>query len=139
MQNKVGIWLDHEKAFVVYICEGQESTAYIESNVEGHYRLSGGSRSSTPYGPQEGPSEGKIEQRRDHHLRNYYRKIIRTLGDAERVYILGPGEAKTELGKEIRKSKSLASKIVKIEPADKMTERQIAAKVRGFFADSRNS
>ena len=49
------------------------------------------------------------------------------------VGIFGPGEAKIELKKEIEKSKELAGKIKKIESADKMTIKQITAKVKAFF------
>ena len=47
--------------------------------------------------------------------------------------IFGPGEAKLELEKELRKLKELATKVVAVEAADKMTEREIAAKVRRYF------
>ena len=133
MKKNVGIWVDHEKAFIVSFIGDQETLAFIQSNVEGHIRLSGGSRSRTPYGPQEVASERKMEERRKHQLRRYYQEIIRSIGDAGKILIFGPGEAKIELEKEIKKSKQLPSKIVGIEPADKMTERQIAAKVKKFF------
>jgi hypothetical protein len=55
------------------------------------------------------------------------------LSDADRILIFGSGEAKVELKKEIAKSKEVAGKIKQIESADKMTQRQIAAKVRSFF------
>jgi hypothetical protein len=55
------------------------------------------------------------------------------LRDADRIILFGPGEAKIELKKEIEKSKGIADKIKKIEAADKMTKRQITAKVRAFF------
>jgi hypothetical protein len=134
MKEYVGIWIDHKKAFVVSMDKDKETLRRIESDVEGHVRLSGGSRSSTPYGPQEGPSEGRIAERRRHQLRQYCQKIIKTIGNPKEIFIFGPGEAKIELEREMKKSKRLSSKIVKIEPADKMTERQIAAKVRKFFA-----
>ena len=47
--------------------------------------------------------------------------------------IFGPGEAKLELEKELNESKELRAKVVSVEAADKMTERQIAAKVRRYF------
>lgn len=134
MKKSVGIWIDHKKAFIVSVEKGQERLACIESDAEARFRLSGGSRSSTPYGPQEGPSEGGIEERRKNQLRQYYRRLIRMIGDAWSILIFGPGEAKFELEREIKRSKTLASRIVGIQPADKMTERQIAAKVRKFFA-----
>ncbi len=133
MKRYVGIWIDHERAFIVSIVDNQEEVACIESNVEGHYRLSGGSRSSTPYGPQDVASERKIEDRRRHHLHQYYEKIIREIRDSEKIFIFGPGEAKIEFRKEVEKSKDLSSKITKVETTDKMTEKQIAAKVREFY------
>ena len=133
MKKYVGIWIDFEKAFIVSNEGGEESTARIDSNVEGRVRLSGGSRSATPYGPQDIRSERKVEERRKHHLRRYYEAVIKAIGDAHTILILGPGEAKLELEKEMRKSKQLAGKIAAVERADKMTERQIAARVRGFF------
>ena len=133
MQKYAGIWVDHEKAFVVTIIDGKETISFMTSGVEGRVRLSGGSRSRTPYGPQEVASEKKIDERRKHGLRRYYQEIIGAIDDAEKILIFGPGEAKIELEKEIGKSKALTAKIVGVEPADKMTEKQIAAKVRKFF------
>ena len=85
---------------------GQEKITHIESDIEGHLRLSGGSRSSTPYGPQEVASEKKIEERRKHHLRQYYRKVIQAIADVKKILIFGPGEAKMELKPEARKTKT---------------------------------
>jgi hypothetical protein len=133
MKEYVGIWIDHEKAFIAAMAGHQVTINNIVSNVDGHIRLSGGSRASTPYGPQEGPSEGRREERRRQKLRQYYKKIIRIISDAEKIFVFGPGEAKTELVKEMKKSKDLSSRIVRTETTDKMTERQIKAKVRKFF------
>jgi hypothetical protein len=47
--------------------------------------------------------------------------------------VLGPGEAKTELDKEIEKSEELFNKITDVGAADEMTEKQLAAKVRNFL------
>lgn len=141
MEKYVGIWVDHEKAFVASVVKNDEMTNeaihQIKSNVEGHFRLSGGSRSRTPYGPQDVASEKSIDKRRNHHLRQYYQEIIRQIQDSPKVLIFGPGEAKLGLEKEIRKSKELAGKLVGVETADKMTERQIAAKVRKYFFPAR--
>jgi hypothetical protein len=59
MPEHVGIWIDHEKAFIVTIIDGQESVEIIKSDIEGKIRLSGGSRSRTIYGPQDVASEKK--------------------------------------------------------------------------------
>lgn len=49
---------------------------------------------------------------------------------------LGPGEVKNELEKVFKKSKGLPSEMIRNEPADKVTERQVSAKVRGFFSST---
>ena len=141
MKKYVGIWLDHREAFVVFLTKdqpvfgaNQEMIERIESDVERRVRLSGGSRSGkTPYGPQEISVDSKQEDRVKGQLRKYYQQIILRISDADRIFIFGPGEAKTELNKEMKKSKPLAGKVKQIEAADKMTQKQIAAKVRAFF------
>jgi hypothetical protein len=51
--------------------------------------------------------------------------------DHRQTIVVGPGEAKGEL--ERRLHKRLGSRVVGIETVDKMTPRQIAARVRGHF------
>jgi hypothetical protein len=141
MKKFAGIWLDRREAFVVSLStsniselENQEVIERIESNIERRVRLSGGSRSrKTPYGPQEISVDSKQEDRVKSQLRKYYQQIIQRISDADRVLVFGPGEAKIELKKEIEKSKGLANRIKKIESADKMTPKQITAKVKAFF------
>ncbi len=134
MTKNIGIWIDHEKAFIISLMDGHESINRIESQVESHIKTLGGSRSATPYGPQEIATERKLTERRKQHLHKYYLKIIDELKDAQKIYIFGPGNAKLELEKEMRKSKNLAPKIAAVDAADRMTEGQMAAKVREFFA-----
>ena len=134
-KNYAGLWLDHRQAIIISITDEGESIKQIESDIERKVRLSGGSRTGqTPYGPQQVAVDRKQEARMKRQLRNYYQEIIRRIRDANKILILGPGEAKTEFKKEMEKSRELATKIAIMEPADKMTEKQIAAKVRQFFS-----
>jgi hypothetical protein len=134
-KNCAGLWLDHRKAVIISITDDGENIERVESNVERKVRLSGGSRTGkTPYGPQQVAVDGKQETRMKRQLRNYYQEIIRRIRDANKILILGPGEAKTEFKKEMEKSRELTAKIAIIEAEDKMTEKQIAAKARQFFS-----
>lgn len=136
-KNYVGLWLDHRQAVMVSITDDAETIKRIDSDIERKVRLSGGSRSAkTPYGPQQVSVDGKQQERINRQLHQYYQEIIRRIQDAAKILILGPGEAKIELKKEMEKSRELAAKKITVEPADKMTERQIAAKVRQFFKGS---
>ena len=137
MKKYTGIWLDQEKAFIISILNGEEDFCRVSSDVEGRTRISGGSRSKTPYGPQEAVSEKKREERRRHQFKRYYQAIINEVSDSDKLLIFGPGEAKLGLEREIKKSKELHSKMAGVEKADKMTEAQMRAKVRSYFIKER--
>jgi len=139
MKQSVGLWIDHRKAIVVTIENDKELMRVIESNVEPRVRLAGGSRTASPYGPQEVASESKRDERYRHHLDAYYSEVIQAIRDADSILIFGPGEAKGELKKALEESKELGRHIVGVESADKMTQRQIAAKVRDYFVKWRTS
>ena len=126
MKSAAGLWIDHRKAVIVIVSDEGEETKQIESGMEKHVRFSGGSRSE----------EGKADDQRDRqftgHLNTYYDEVIAHLRDAESILLFGPGEAKGELEKRLA-NKGLGGRIVGIETVDKMTDRQIAAKVRQHF------
>ena len=58
--------------------------------------------------------------------------VIARIREAEAVLIFGPGEAKRELEKRIAHEKAKVQ-IVGVETTDKLTDRQIATKVRNYF------
>jgi hypothetical protein len=79
----------------------------------------------------------RLRQRRQRdftkHLNIYYAAVIAGIREAESILIFGPGEAKGELKEQLEKN-HLGGQIVDIETVDKMTNPQIAAKVRQYFA-----
>jgi hypothetical protein len=144
MKISIGIWVDHRKAYIVSLQrpdypheKGQkkDTVTQIKSDIERRVRLSGGSRTGkTPWGPQEVAVDSKIEDRQKRHLKIFYSKIIEAVKNADKILIIGPGEAKYELRKQIEKSmKNVAKRIADVKTCDKMTERQIAAQVRSAF------
>ena len=80
---------------------------------------------------------GSAEDMRDRqfasHLDRYYDRVIESIGEAGSILILGPGEAKGELEKRLQGTE-LGERVVGVETVDKMTDRQIAARVREQFA-----
>ena len=64
-------------------------------------------------------------------LHGYYDEVIAAIRDAESILIFGPGEAKGELKR--RLETDIGGRIIAVETVDKMTDRQIAAKVREYF------
>jgi hypothetical protein len=128
MRKKVvGLWIDHREVFLVAITEKGEETTRLYSNIEVDPQFSGNLRSA---GSQE---PGNMQDRQFiNKLERYYDAVIGQIRDAKSIWIFGPGEAKDELARRL-KSKNLSQRIVGIETTDKLTDPQIAAKVRQYF------
>ena len=134
MRKKVGLWIDHRKAIVVAVTDEGEETGLIISKAEKQRRRSGNSPLKGPYESQKVPADDSRQKALTGHLNLYYDAVSACIGDAETILIFGPGEAKGELKKRLEKSK-LGGRIAGIETVDRMTDRQIAAKVRQYFAE----
>jgi hypothetical protein len=63
--------------------------------------------------------------------------IASTLHDADLIWIFGPGEAKIEL-ENYMKNHAFCGKITNVEPADKLTDKQVTSKVRQYFKENRS-
>ena len=133
MRTKVGLWIDHRKAIVVAVTDKGEEMGLIISKTEKQLRRSGDSPLKGPYESYQVPADDSRQRARTDHLNLYYDAVIASIGDAESILIFGPGEAKVELKKCLEKRKP-GGRIEAIETVDKMTDRQIAAKVRQHFA-----
>ena len=134
MRTKVGLWIDHEKAIVVAITEKAEEITLIISMVEKQLRRSGDSPLKGSYESQQVPADDRRQRTYTGHLNIYYDAVIASIRNAESILIFGPGKAKDELKKRLGKN-NLGGRVVGIETVDRMTERQIAAKVRQYFAE----
>ena len=132
MGTKVGLWIDHRKAIIVAVTDKGEETGLIISKVEKQLRRSGDSPLKGPHEPEQVPAEDSLQRAFTGHLNIYYDAVIASIRDAESILIFGPGEAKGELKQRLERN-NLGGRIRGIETVDKMTDRQIAAKVRKYF------
>lgn len=133
MSRTIGMWIDHKEAVLVSLKDGTTSVRRIESEIGTRYSPSGGWKAGGTSVAQSIVKEQTEDERRKHGLHAYYQDLIKAIRAAEELFIFGPGEAKHELVKEIAKDKGLQVRISAVEACDKMTEPQIAAKVRAFF------
>ena len=130
MDRNVGLWIDHKQAFAIWDTDGKVDI--IPSQIEPPAHYSGGTQLG-----------GKLNQKGDvelHHndrfrlqLNKYYQQVIAALKHADAILIMGPGQAKIELAKVMKKDKSLHKRILKVETTDKMTTNQMIAYVRTFY------
>jgi len=132
MKKEVGLWIDHRQAVIVIKLDQEEKIKRITSNMEKHVRYSGSSHAGGASESHNDTSEDNRDRRFDDQLSRYYDEVISYLRDAEAILIFGPGKAKDELKKQLE-SEVHGERIVGIETTDKMTDGQIAAKVRDYF------
>jgi len=128
MKKEIGLWIDHREAVIVVRTDKAEQITRIKSDAEKQIRFPGGSRKE---GLQK--TEAVRDKRLEKHLGKYLDDIIAHIRDAELIQIFGPGQAKGELAKRLE-DEGLKERIVEIETVDKMTDNQIAAKVRKYFS-----
>ena len=132
MTKQIGLWIDHKKAVIVILTEKGAEIKQIESIDKKHVRFKGGARAKTPYGAQFFTAETQMDRQYIEHLNKYYGDVITCIRSADSILICGPGEAKLELQKRLIHERA-NGKIAGIETSDKITKRQLTAKVRGYF------
>lgn len=118
MTKNVGLWIDHKKAIVVTMSEKGEDIKEIRSEVEQDLEIFADDRRQSSF---------------TEHLNIYYDAAINCMRDADSILIFGAGEAKHEFRKRLERDKQLGNHIVDVLTTDKMTDHQIAAKVREYF------
>jgi hypothetical protein len=132
LKTKTGLWIDHRKAIIVALTDKGEEMGLVISKAEKQPRRSGDSPLKGSYESSQVPASDTLQRTLTGNLNIYYDAVIAGIGDAESVLIFGPGDAKGELKKRLEKN-NLDGRIAGIETVDKMTDRQIAAKVRNYF------
>jgi len=132
MKTTVGLWIDHRKAIIVAVTDKGEEIALIISKVEKQLRRSGDSPLKGSFESSQVPASNRRQRALTGYLNVYYDAVIASIRNAESILIFGPGDAKGELKKRLKRN-NLGGRIVCIETVDRMTDRQIAAKVRQYF------
>ena len=123
MKSKVGVWIDHRRAFISFVDEPMQ---VIRSGLQSRVRFSGTGTH------EEGIAENQRNRHFSAHLVNYFDRVIEHIASAKSIYIFGPGEAKIKLKSRLQQ-KNLDSCIVDIDTVDKMTPHQITEKTHKYF------
>ena len=133
--TRAGIWIDTEKAVIVFLKGKGHTIRIVDSLIESRERIPGESKMYTRFGVQFSNFETKKENRKNHEVQKYLEKVVAEIKDADEVVLFGPAEMKTELEKFMLK-KSIQSPIIRrVETTDSMTQNQIVAWVKDFCKD----
>jgi hypothetical protein len=115
-----GIWIDHKQAVIITLNGETDEIKVVHSNVE-------------KFGNSSKHADDINLRVFSEHINTYYDEVISYLLETDLVLLLGPGEAKGEFEKRLEKH-NLDKIIAKTETADRMTEPQIAAKIKEYFS-----
>lgn len=126
MKKQAGLWIDRRKAVVVIVTDEGEEIKKITSGMEKHVRFSSGDASEI------GSTEDVRDRQFGNNLNKFYDEVIAYIRDSDSIQIFGPGEAKGELEKRLEHA-GLKDHVLAVETVDKMTDRQISAKVKEHF------
>ena len=136
MDRNVGLWIDHKQAYAIWYDDGKVEV--IPSQIEPPAHYSGGTRLGGKLNAK-ADTELRHNDRFKLQLQKYYQQVIAALKRADSIFIMGPGEAKIELEKAIKKNKDLQRRILKVETAAKMTKNQMVAYVKNFYKNRQTS
>jgi hypothetical protein len=133
MKTKAGVWIDHKQAAVVLLTDaGQELKRITTSDKP--TRTGNGARAKHTYAPNDFAPEDRRERKLIDDRKKVFEEVLAIVRGADSLLILGPGEAKAEFRKHIM-AKKLRGLSLEVETTDKLTDRQLIAKVGEHFAN----
>lgn len=134
MGTKVGIWMDHQQAILVFLEADRERVLRLESGATAHPHSIGGSRTSSAYGPQDVVAEDKLDHEFRMAMDQFYQSVAAALESAEAVYLFGPGQAKKEFRNQLAADPRLADRVKAVEAAQQLSEADVIRQVKRFFS-----
>lgn len=132
MKKEVGLWIDHRQAIIVKLNDGTETVERVEADFEKRGRFTTDMQAESTTAPHIDLAEDKHERHTLEMVNHYYETVCAHLRDVSAILIMGPGPAKNEFQKYLEHHR-FEGQVLGVEAVDKLTDAQIAAKVRTFF------
>jgi hypothetical protein len=129
----MGVWLDGSKAVVVSINGQRSDVSTIPSGVVTRERIEGEGNETGRFGNQYVEDDKSRENRIASMENKYLNKVFRKVSEADQLLVIGPAEMKNKFEKLYEAENGPKPNLRAVEPADLMTENQIAAYVREFY------
>jgi hypothetical protein len=134
MKKQMGIWIDSIHAYIIKMNEGEPRIETVDSGIVPNERFAGEGKRFTRVGNVYIDFEKNEERKFDQRMEDYLNKVMTMLKDAEELLIFGPAQTRIKLGKKIQEEKTMQNISVVNEAAEDMSERQMVAHVRQYFA-----
>jgi hypothetical protein len=134
--HRYGIWIDHRKAILLHVDgEGRLEQETLDSGLGHRTRYSGEDTNKTGLFRQTLNRERSEQARQNLEYRKFVRSVIANLKRPSSLLIMGPGDARHELEREITRRKSLAGVSMENRAADKMRIAELRRTVKDYFTN----
>jgi hypothetical protein len=134
--HRYGIWIDHRKAILLHVDgEGRLEQETMDSGLGTRTRYSGEETSKTGLFRHTLNRERSEQARFNLEYRKFVRSVIGQLRRPSSLLIMGPGDARHELEREIARRKSLAGVCMENRAADKMRIAELRRTVKDYFTE----
>lgn len=139
MDRKLGVWIDFNQAIIGELKNGEVELSVIASEIDHRLRIEGESDDKTRFGAHNhSNNEHRNQNRHQEQVKKYIKTVYEAVKNADALYIIGPAEAKKELEKYYTEN-SKVNRIAGIETCEKLTENQLKAKFKEFYAEALKS
>jgi hypothetical protein len=118
----MGLWIDRREALVVTLLPGGESIERIESGVFGTMESHRGV-----------PGDASHQRGLELELAHFYDHVVEQVRRADLLVVLGPGAARNQFATRLRE-RFPGFGALSVEPAPRMTEAQMIARMRRRIA-----
>lgn len=135
MTLKAGLWIDHQQAIVVLMKDSDIDLKKFHVGASEAGAAPVGGRHEHDYSRNDFVADDKRQRKLEALHNAMYEEVFACVRDAELLLILGPGEAKLEFNKLVQ-GHAFRGLVEAVETADKMTERQLIARVSEHFASA---
>jgi hypothetical protein len=119
----LGIWMDHSTAHLMEYTRDSMETETVKSTFTHHDKEETLHR-----------SENVMHNKEQQKQRSFYQELAEIIKKYDEVILFGPTDAKVELFNILKEDHHFDEINIGVEQADKMTENQEHAFVRGYFS-----
>lgn len=133
MALRAGVWIDGKKAVLVFLDGRKVDKRVVLSNIDRHPGRFSGDKTAPAYGTRDFSAMDHEERYYRKQVTLFYDQLVPLLRSCSSLLILGPGESRRDFAERLRK-KGFPGEIAAVEPADRMTDPQLVARVKVFHA-----
>ena len=131
-----------DQSHALFLGYDKEEATHLEdfpSRIVSRSRIDGEGSDNTLWGSSPGPASNNEKKKNNIHsnqLNAYLHQLEKKLMDKEELLLMGPGVTKTHFFHHLQANKHFSKLKIEVVDADKMSEKQLLAKVKQKFSPS---